>query len=65
MKRDLKSIIKKYPVRESGVLSDIAKSLRFAGEGDYEKAALVAIGNDSILLNSLKNKLGDLSKCLD
>lgn len=63
--RDLKSIIKKYPVRESGVLSDIAKSLRFAGEGDYEKAALVAIGNDSILLNSLKNKLGDLSKCLD
>ena len=37
---DLDAIIAGFPVRESGILSDIARSLRFIGDVDYEKLPL-------------------------
>ncbi|MGX5710515.1 AAA family ATPase [Brucella lupini] len=58
---DLDAIVAGFPVRESGILGDIAQSLRFIGELDYEKAALAAISVDPTLAASIKAKLGDLA----
>lgn len=57
---DLEAIIAGFPVRESGILGDIAKALHFNGDVDYEKAALAAISTDKTLANSLKARFGDL-----
>ena len=54
-------IIRDFPVRESGILTEIAKALRFAGEPDYRKAALIAIFNNSALQAVVKGKLGGLA----
>jgi ABC-type Mn2+/Zn2+ transport system ATPase subunit len=61
---DLYSIISSFPVRESGILGDIAQSLRFISDSDYEKAVLTAINVDSSLSTFIKSKLGALSGCL-
>jgi ABC-type cobalamin/Fe3+-siderophores transport system ATPase subunit len=58
---DLDAIVAGFPVRESGILGDIAQSLRFIGELDYEKAALAAISVDPTLAARIKAKLGDLA----
>lgn len=55
---DLSAIIRSYPVRETGILGELAKSLRFIGEADYEKAALTAINADGALKEIVRNKLG-------
>jgi hypothetical protein len=58
---DLDVIVAKFPVRESGVLSDIAGELRFKGTADYEKAALTVIASEVSLLEILLSKLGGLA----
>lgn len=62
---DLSSIISGFPVRESGILSDISKGLRFIGDADYERAALSIINNNQYLIKYLKDKLGNLSNQLE
>ncbi|WP_409565820.1 DUF4435 domain-containing protein [Methylobacterium sp. J-077] len=62
---NLTSIINGYPVRETGILGDLAKGLRFLGEIDYEKAALSVINMNDYLKSTIKNKLGALSNQLD
>lgn len=62
---DLDTIIASFPVRESGILGDIAQGLRFIGDVDYEKAALAAISTDQTLATSLKAKLEDLATQLE
>jgi len=61
---DLNAIVAGFPVREAGILSDIAKSLRFIGEIDYEKAVLAAVSIDTALADALRAKLGDLASKL-
>jgi ABC-type cobalamin/Fe3+-siderophores transport system ATPase subunit len=61
---NLDAIVAGFPVRESGILDDIAKSLHFTGKADYEKAALAAISIDSGLTKSIKAKLGSLTEKL-
>lgn len=58
---DIDGIVAGFPVRESGILGDIAQSLRFIGDADYEKAALAAIAVDSNLSAQIKAMLGDLA----
>lgn len=58
---NLDAIVAGFPVRESGILGDIAQSLRFIGEADYEKAALAVISTDPSLAASIKAKLGPLA----
>ena len=61
---DLDGIIVRFPIRESGILGDIAQSLRFSGQADFEQAALVMIGNDTELATKIRDKLGYLSELL-
>jgi hypothetical protein len=61
---DLDAIIASFPVRESGILGDIAKELRFKSFADYERAAVTAIQNDPSLAELIKAKLGGLAERL-
>jgi hypothetical protein len=61
---NLYAIIAGFPVRESGILNDIAKALHFIGEADYEKAARAVICNNAELAEVIKSKLGGLAKTL-
>ncbi|MBD8099334.1 ATP-binding protein [Pseudomonas fluorescens] len=58
---NLKEIVSRYPVRESGVLNGIAKGLRFNSRDDYERAVLRRVYTDSNLRNVLKMKLSNLA----
>jgi predicted ATPase len=58
---DVEGIVSRYPVRESGVLSSLARALHFNGRSDYERAALTVIGADEDLRTTLKNRLGNLA----
>lgn len=59
--KDVEAVVSRYPVRESGVLSSLAKALHFSGRSDYERAALTLIGADENLRAILKNRLGNLT----
>lgn len=61
---DLYAIIDRYPVREAGVLKEIAKALGFADKKTYEAAALGRIASIETLRTSLKSKLGQLEEAL-
>lgn len=56
--KQLSAIVQNYPVRETGVLTALAKSFRFTGRKDYEKAVLTRVGIDENLRSILRNKLG-------
>lgn len=58
---DLHGIVRRYPVRQSGVLHGIAKGLRFNSREDYERAVLRRVGVDLKLRDALKQKLGNLA----
>jgi len=57
---DLVEIIKNYPVRESGILSAIAKGLEFPNRRNYEEAVFQCISEDATLKNALQNKIGKI-----
>lgn len=58
---DLDAIVARFPIRESGLLSDIAAELRFKGTSDYEKAVLTVLASEKNLLDALLAKLGGLA----
>jgi len=58
---NIEAVVSRYPVRESGVLNNLARALRFNGRPDYERAALTLIGSDENLRTMLKNRLGNLT----
>jgi hypothetical protein len=59
--RDVDAIISRYPIRESGVLTALAKALHFNGRADCERAALTLIGLDQQLRERLIARLGNLA----
>jgi energy-coupling factor transporter ATP-binding protein EcfA2 len=59
--KDLDALTSRYPIRESGVLTALAKALRFNGRADYERAALTLIGLDQLLRKRLIARLGKLA----
>ena len=62
--QDADSIIRRYPVRDSGALTGIAEALRFRNRQDYEKAVLVRLAIDTTLVTSLRSMFGGLSTAL-
>jgi ABC-type cobalamin/Fe3+-siderophores transport system ATPase subunit len=62
---DIHGIVRRYPVRDSGVLNGIVKGLRFNNRDDYERAVLRRISLDSKLRDALKQKLGKLAAQLE
>lgn len=62
--KDVDAIVKRYPVRESGMLKAMADGLRFRGRADYEKAVLTRVGADKNLQKILHRKFGSLTNNL-
>lgn len=58
---DLDSIVAKYPIRESQLLTTLAATLRFRDRADYERAVLARVSSDAHLRNALMQKLGMLA----
>lgn len=63
--KDLHGIIARYPVRHSGILNAIAKSLKFQGRADYETAAIARISSEQTLRDKLLLKLEPLSTAIN
>ncbi len=63
--KDLEAIVSRYPVRESGILNNLAKGLRFSGRLDYERAFLQAVRSEPELQTRLKMKLQGLAAHLE
>ena len=61
---NLDAIIARYPVRESTILTEVAKALRFSRREDYEKAALSRLTAEPELRQILIDKLGGLKHAL-
>jgi hypothetical protein len=65
LNEDVEAIVARYPVRESGVLSALAKGLSMPAREEYERAALTRVSMDESLRVCLKAKLGNLASYLD
>ena len=61
---DFDAIVQRYPVRESQVLTALAKGLRFQDRGDYEKAALSRMTASESLRQKMRDSLGEISALL-
>ncbi len=60
----LDAIIRRYPARESPILTELAKGLRFQDRGDYERAALARIAASHELRQAMREALGEVSALL-
>jgi hypothetical protein len=58
---EVHEIINRYPVRQSGILKDLAVGLRYQSKSDYERAVRAKLGVDDRLREILRSKLGSLS----
>lgn len=61
---NLNAIIARYPVRESPILNEVAKALRFSRREDYEKAVLSRLTAEPELRQTLADMLGGLNPAL-
>lgn len=58
---NLEAIIQRYPVRESGLLGELAKGLRFSTRTDYELAVLARLRVNAGFRAAMRGKLGALA----
>ncbi len=58
---NIDAVVQGYPVRESQVLTALAKGLRFQDRGDYEKAALARVTASESLRQKMRDSLGEIS----
>ena len=61
----LDDLVARYPLRESGMLEEIAKALNLTGRNTYERTLISRIGVDEDLHQSLKQRIGPLAEVLD
>lgn len=57
---DLLSILTRYPVREAGMLSPVARALRFSATDNYEAAVLKALSDEAGLLQTIRGLFAGL-----
>ena len=62
---DAFGIIARYPVRQSSILTAVAKALKFQNRADYEAAAVTRVSSDQVLQVKLLTKLAPLSGVLN
>ena len=57
---DLASIVRKYPIKKTGVLSVISKRLGFDGEQEYSRAVIKLLKDDINMRDHVNDLLGSL-----
>jgi AAA domain, putative AbiEii toxin, Type IV TA system len=58
--RDLDSVVRLYPVRDTAMRGEVAKALGFRSHADFEAAARTSIRRDKSLSKALLELVGDL-----
>ena len=61
---DLDSLIKRYPLRESGVLDSIAKALECGNRENYERMVVARVRDDESLALKLRERISPLAELL-
>jgi len=61
---ELEAIVARYPVREAGILNELAKGLRFPTRTDYELAVLERVRSSTQLQAAILARLGAVSAVL-
>ena len=62
---DYDSIVARYPLKQSRVLSDVAKCLRCRSKHDYEQMVVARIKEDPILAQQLRSRMRQLSEYVE
>lgn len=57
---DLRTLIERYPIRETGALDGIARGLKFESTQDYERAVLRLLGDDEESLEWVRSQFEPL-----
>ena len=62
---DLDRLIKRYPLRESGVFDSIAKALECGHRENYERMVVARVRDDESLAHKLREQISPLAELLD
>ena len=62
---DIDGLIKRYPIRETGVLNEVANALKFEDCKHYERAVITLLTDDEKTRQYLRGMFGDLVQVLD
>ena len=62
---DMDSLIKRYPLRESGVFDSIAKALECGSRENYERMVVARVRDDESLAHKLRERISPLAELLD
>ena len=62
---DMDSLIKRYPLRESGVFDSIAKALECGKQENYERMVVARVRDDESLAHKLRERISPLAELLD
>ena len=62
---DLDRLIKRYPLRESGVFDSIAKALECGNRENYERMVVARVRDDESLAHKLRERISPLAELLD
>ena len=62
--QNISEIIRRYPVRQSGILHRLATGLHFRNLADYQRAALTQIAADPATAEALRARLGAVTAAL-
>ncbi len=56
----IEEIVRQYPIRDSGLCAQVAKTLRFRNAEDYEESARTLIVENAALAETLRELVGEL-----
>ena len=62
--RDFDQLVAHYPLRESGVLVELARALEFRKRDLYEQTLVARVQSDEVLAEKLRERIGPLSLAL-
>ena len=62
---DMDSLIKRYPLRESGVFDSIARALECVNRRNYERMVVARVRDDQSLAPKLRERISPLAELLD
>ena len=62
---DMDSLIKRYPLRESGVFDSIAKALECGSRENHERMVVARVRDDESLAHKLRERISPLAELLD
>lgn len=63
--KNTERLITRYPIKETGILNEIAKKLEFKNQNYYERAVIELISSNQEIKDYLRQVLGDLTQKIE